>query len=83
MIRLFKVIDLRSNVDVKRLGKVIGSKNIPFDRFLELTRDKKIKNENLIVYCRSGARSRRAAFTANLHGYNCKDFGGFSNGFRK
>ena len=77
MSRVFKVIDLRSHTNVKRLGKVLGSKNIPMDRFLELVRDNKIKERNLIVYCNSGMQSRRAAFIANLSGYNCKDFGGF------
>ena len=81
MNRLTRIIDLRSITEVRRLGKIAGSKNIPLDRFLELIRDGKINNDNLMVYCQTGARSRRATFIANYHGYKCKDLGGLLSTF--
>ena len=55
-----RLIDVRTEHEY-RMGHIPGSENIPVDRIesiLELTQDREVP---LFVYCRSGARSRRAA----------------------
>ena len=71
------IVDVRQPDEYKN-GHVEGAINIPLDR-IERTGEKKLKdkNENILVYCHSGMRSRQASSILTNMGYeNIFNFGG-------
>lgn len=70
------ILDVRSKEEYAN-GHLPGSKNLPLSSIRdikELTRNKKLA---LYVYCRSGARSRRACKALCAYGFeDVKDIGG-------
>ncbi len=74
------LIDVRTPYEYKE-GHIEGAISLPNDT-IEVTITKKVpdKNASIIVYCRSGSRSKEAANTLLKLGYqNVYDFGAMEN----
>ncbi len=74
------LIDVRTPYEYKE-GHIEGAISLPNDT-IEVTITKKVpdKNTSIIVYCRSGSRSKEAANTLLKLGYqNVYDFGAMEN----
>lgn len=72
------ILDVRSYMEY-RGGHIKNAQNIPYDEINETT-IKLAKNEKIIVYCRSGSRSAKAAETLENMGYNqVYDLGSIDN----
>lgn len=70
----YVVIDVRTEEEFL-MGHVKEALNIPYD---EINADTKLdKNKPILVYCRSGARSKKAFETLKSLGYNVYDLGAF------
>ena len=70
------LIDVRTESEYEE-GHIEGSINIPLDQIENISYD---KDEIIIVYCRSGGRSKTAAETLIANGYmNVYDFGAIGN----
>ena len=70
------LIDVRTESEYED-SHIDGSVNIPLNEIETISYD---KNTVIIVYCRSGGRSKTAAETLIENGYtNVYDFGGISN----
>ena len=74
------LIDVRDSSEYLE-GHLEGAINISYDKILEGVRDKNIGlNDSIIVYCRSGVRSKRAYDSLKSAGYkNVYDLGSISN----
>lgn len=70
------VLDVRTKEEYVS-GHVIDSLNIPYDEINENTNLDKSKT--ILVYCRSGVRSKKAKDTLVSLGYKVYDMGAFSN----
>lgn len=70
-----KIIDVRTE-DEYALEHIKNAINIPLDEIQEINLS---KDEEIIVYCRSGSRSYQAAMILNDLGYTVKDMGGLNN----
>lgn len=70
------VLDVRTKEEYDS-GHVIDSLNIPYDEINENTNLDKSKT--ILVYCRSGVRSKKAKDTLVSLGYKVYDMGAFSN----
>ena len=66
------LIDVREESEYNE-GHIPGAINIPVGNINSIEYD---KDKIIIVYCRSGARSRDAANKLNYLGYTVKDMGG-------
>ena len=70
------LIDVRTESEYNE-GNIDGSINVPVDEIETISYD---KDKIIIVYCRSGNRSKTAAHTLIENGYtNVYDFGAFEN----
>lgn len=72
----YTIVDVR-NKDEYGDGHVKGAINIPVDEI-----DDKVdldKNNTIIVYCKSGVRSNKAAIALRELGYKVIDLGAYSN----
>lgn len=70
------LIDVRTESEYDE-EHIEGSVNIPLDQIENISYD---KDEIIIVYCRSGGRSKSAAETLIANGYmNVYDFGAIGN----
>lgn len=58
---------------------VPGARNIPVQELPARIAEVGEKNRPVVVYCRSGARSARAASMLKAAGYEVHDFGGIHN----
>lgn len=68
------VVDVRTKSEFQS-GHVKEALNIPYD---EIDANTKLdKNKPILVYCRSGARSKKAFETLKSLGYNVYDLGAF------
>lgn len=70
------LIDVRSEGEYAD-GHVGGSLNIPLDKLPKAVMDGELpKEKTLFVYCRSGARSKRACIFLDKSGYETVNIGG-------
>ena len=70
------VVDVRTKEEYNS-GHVKNSINIPYD---EITADTNLdKNKSILVYCRSGVRSKKAYNTLKKLGYDTYDLGGYDS----
>lgn len=73
------VVDVRDNSEFIS-GHIPGAINIPVNDIKSIADYVVDENDIIIVYCRSGVRSRKAALTLVNLGYkNVYDFGGIDN----
>lgn len=70
------ILDVRTNEEYN-VGHVKGSLNIPYDEIDEnINLD---KNKVILVYCRSGARSKKAYSSLKSLGYKVIDMGSYES----
>lgn len=70
------IIDVRTKVEYEE-SHIKNAINIPYD---EINKDSNIdKNKIVFVYCRSGARSKKAYDTLKELGYEVYDLGAFNS----
>lgn len=70
------ILDVRTNEEYN-VGHVKGSLNIPYDEIDEnINLD---KNKVILVYCRSGVRSKKAFSALKSLGYNVIDMGSYES----
>ena len=70
------VVDVRTNEEYET-GHVVGSINIPYD---EINKDTELdKTKTILVYCKSGARSKKAYDTLKSLGYDVYDLGAYDS----
>ena len=76
----YVIIDVRTPDEYKE-GHIPNAINIPNETINETVYNKlKDKNQLILIYCRSGSRSRQAAYKMQKLGYtNLVDFGGIIN----
>lgn len=76
----YVIVDVRTPDEYKE-GHIPNAINIPNETINETVYDKlKDKNQLILIYCRSGSRSRQAAYKMQKLGYtNLVDFGGIIN----
>ena len=74
------IVDVRTPDEYKE-GHIPNAINIPNETINETVYNKlKDKNQLILIYCRSGSRSRQAAYKMQKLGYtNLVDFGGIIN----
>lgn len=70
------IIDVRTKEEYNE-EHIKGAINIAYDKINEDT--KLDKNKKIFVYCRSGARSKKAYDTLKELGYDVYDLGGIEN----
>ena len=70
-----RILDVRTQEEFAE-GHIKNALNIPLDEISEVSFEKDLE---LIVYCRSGARSEQAALILKDLGYTVKDMGGLNN----
>lgn len=70
-----RIIDVRTQEEFAE-GHIKNAINIPLDEISDVSFNKDLE---LIVYCRSGARSAQAASILKDLGYTVKDMGGLNN----
>jgi phage shock protein E len=71
-----RVVDVRSS-DEFASGHVAGAVNVPVDTIVQKPASVGKKDVPVLVYCRSGARSARAASALQAAGYEVLDLGGY------
>lgn len=78
--RDYVIVDVRTPNEYKE-GHIPNAINIPNETINETVYNKlKDKNQLILIYCRSGSRSRQAAYKMQKLGYtNLVDFGGIIN----
>ena len=69
------VVDVRTNEEYNT-SHVVGSINIPYDEIDENTNLDKTKD--ILVYCKSGVRSKKAYDTLKSLGYDVYDLGAYN-----
>ena len=69
------VVDVRTNEEYNT-SHVVGSINIPYDEIDESTNLDKTKD--ILVYCKSGVRSKKAYDTLKSLGYDVYDLGAYN-----
>ena len=76
----YVIVDVRTPDEYKE-GHIPNAINIPNETINETVYDKlQDKNQLILIYCRSGSRSRQAAYKMQKLGYtNLVDFGGIIN----
>lgn len=76
----YVIVDVRTPDEYKE-GHIPNAINIPNETINETVYNKlKDKNQLILIYCRSGSRSRQAAYKMQKLGYtNLVDFGGIMN----
>lgn len=76
----YVIVDVRTPDEYKE-GHIPNAINIPNETINETVYNKlKDKNQLILIYCRSGSRSRQAAYKMQKLGYtNLVDFGGIIN----
>ena len=76
----YVIVDVRTPDEYKE-GHIPNAINIPNETINEAVYNKlKDKNQLILIYCRSGSRSRQAAYKMQKLGYtNLVDFGGIIN----
>lgn len=76
----YVIVDVRTPGEYKE-GHIPNAINIPNETINETVYNKlKDKNQLILIYCRSGSRSRQAAYKMQKLGYtNLVDFGGIIN----
>ena len=76
----YVIVDVRTPDEYKE-GHIPNAINIPNETINETIYNKlKDKNQLILIYCRSGSRSRQAAYKMQKLGYtNLVDFGGIIN----
>ena len=76
----YVIVDVRTPDEYKE-GHIPNARNIPNETIDERVGNKlKDKNQLILIYCRSGSRSRQAAYKMQKLGYtNLVDFGGIIN----
>ena len=76
----YVIVDVRTPDEYKE-GHIPNAINIPNEIINETVYNKlKDKNQLILIYCRSGSRSRQAAYKMQKLGYtNLVDFGGIIN----
>lgn len=76
----YVIVDVRTPNEYKE-GHIPNAINIPNETINETVYNKlKDKNQLILIYCRSGSRSRQAAYKMQKLGYtNLVDFGGIIN----
>ena len=76
----YVIVDVRTPDEYKE-GHIPNAINIPNETINEAVYNKlKDKNQLILIYCRSGSRSRQAAYKMQKLGYtNLVDFGGIMN----
>ncbi|MDO4701315.1 MAG: rhodanese-like domain-containing protein [Erysipelotrichaceae bacterium] len=73
------IVDVRTPEEFKE-GYIKDAINLPLDQLSTLALNKLDKNDKILVYCRSGNRSRQAANILVDLGYtNVYDFGGITS----
>ncbi len=73
------LLDVRTEDEYKE-GHIPGSVNLPLQVFIKISEVVPDKDTPLYVYCRSGARSKKAATAFSKLGYSkVKDLGGIIN----
>jgi rhodanese-related sulfurtransferase len=72
----YQIVDVRTSSEYNE-GHVKGAINIPYDT---IDSDTKLdKDKTIIVYCKSGVRSKKAATTLTELGYKVLDLGAYSS----
>lgn len=76
----YVIVDVRTPDEYKE-GHIPNAINIPNETINETVYDKlQDKNQLILIYCRSGSRSRQATYKMQKLGYtNLVDFGGIIN----
>ena len=76
----YVIVDVRTPDEYKE-GHIPNAINIPNETINETVYNKlKDKDQLILIYCRSGSRSRQAAYKMQKLGYtNLVDFGGIIN----
>lgn len=77
----YVIVDVRTPDEYKE-GHIPNAINIPNETIINETIYNKLKDKNqlILIYCRSGSRSRQAAYKMQKLGYtNLVDFGGIIN----
>lgn len=77
----YKIVDVRTHTEYKN-GHIIGAICVPDEEIDEESAKKNFpdKGQKLLVYCRSGIRSKDAAYKLAKLGYtNVYEFGGILN----
>lgn len=76
----YVIVDVRTPDEYKE-GHIPNAINIPNETINETVYNKlKDKNQLILIYCRSGSRSRQSAYKMQKLGYtNLVDFGGIIN----
>ena len=73
------IIDVREEDEYEE-GQLINSYNIPLSRLEDINNENISKDAKIIIYCRSGNRSKTAQDRLNNMGYiNVYDMGGITN----
>ncbi|MBO5121203.1 MAG: rhodanese-like domain-containing protein [Bacilli bacterium] len=73
------IIDVREEDEYEE-GHLINSYNIPLSRLEDINNENISKDAKIIIYCRSGNRSKTAQDRLNNMGYtNVYDMGGITN----
>lgn len=73
------IIDVREEDEYEE-GHLINSYNIPLSRLEDINNENISKDAKIIIYCRSGNRSKTAQEKLNNMGYtNVYDMGGITN----
>lgn len=73
------IIDVREEDEYEE-GHLINSYNIPLSRLEDINNENISKDAKIIIYCRSGNRSKTAQERLNNMGYtNVYDMGGITN----
>lgn len=72
----YAIVDVRTKEEYES-GHIKEAINIPYDKIDENT--KLDKNKNIFVYCKSGARSKKAYETLKTLGYSVYDLGAFAS----
>ena len=73
------IIDVREEDEYEE-GHLINSYNIPLSRLEDINNENISKDAKIIIYCRSGNRSKTAQGKLNNMGYtNVYDMGGITN----
>lgn len=70
-----RILDVRTQEEFAE-GHIKNAINIPLDEISNISLEKDLE---FIVYCRSGARSEKAALILKDLGYTVKDMGGLNN----
>lgn len=77
----YKIVDVRTLAEYKT-GHIVGAICLPDEEIDEDSAKKNLpdKNQKLLIYCRSGIRSKDAAYRLGKLGYtNVIEFGGILN----